>query len=239
MEGDMNLEWIRRTTAWDAGIGAVRGAFVAVGMVALVFAAGEGARFAAERGAAHPAAGVSDDAASQAFAEPLMQVPSVDRRVQTLANYLARRYRVAAEPIEELVHAAFAAGQLTQLDPLLILAVIAIESRFNPIAESDYGARGLMQVVPRFHLEKLALHGGTATLLEPHTNVLVGAQILDEYIERAGSLEAGLQLYNGAPEDPTRGYAQRVLAEHERLTQVLRAAIQRPKDTAGLANLRS
>jgi soluble lytic murein transglycosylase-like protein len=237
MEGEMSLEWIRRTTAWDVGIGALRGALVAVGMVALVFAAGEGARLAAGGGGTHPAARASEDVAARAFAEPQMEVPSVDRRFQTLASYLARRYRVAAEPIEELVHAAFAAGQLTQVDPLLILAVIAIESRFNPIAESDYGARGLMQVVPRFHLEKLVLHGGTATLLEPHTNVLVGAQILDEYIERAGSLEAGLQLYNGAIEDPTRAYSQRVLAERERLTQVLRTVTPRP-DSAALARWR-
>lgn len=235
----MSLEWIRGTTAWEAGIGAVRGALVAVGLVAFVFAADEGARLAAEDGRTHAAAAASEELVAQAFDVPSMEIPSVDRRFQTLANYLARRYRVAAEPIEELVHAAFAAGQLTQLDPLLILAVIAIESRFNPIAESDYGARGLMQVVPRFHLEKLALHGGTATVLEPHTNVLVGAQILDEYIERAGSLEAGLQLYNGALEDPTRAYAQRVLAERERLMQVLRETIQRPKDTAALANVRS
>jgi hypothetical protein len=237
MEGDMSLEWIRRTIAWDVGVGAVRGAFVAVGMVALVFAAGEGTRLVTNSGP-DLAADAADSTEIEAIATYSVEPPSVDRRFRTLANHLSRRYRVASEPVEELVHAAFAAGQLTQLDPLLILAVIAIESRFNPIAESDYGARGLMQVVPRFHLEKLALHGGTATVLEPHTNVLVGAQILDEYIERAGSLEAGLQLYNGALEDPTRAYAQRVLAERERLTQVLRSATQVPANAA-LANWRS
>lgn len=233
----MSLEWIRRTTAWDVGIGAVRGGLVAVGVVVLVFAAGEGARLANGRGADLPG-DAPDRTEMPALSVHSVETPLVDRRVQTLANYLARRYRVASEPVEELVHAAFAAGRLTRLDPLLILAVIAIESRFNPIAESDYGARGLMQVVPRFHLEKLALHGGTATLLEPHTNVLVGAQILDEYIERAGSLEAGLQLYNGALEDPARAYAQRVLAERERLTQVLRSAPPTPANAA-LANWRS
>ena len=147
-------------------------------------------------------------------------------------------HRVAPEPLEELVHAAFAAGRLTQLDPLLILAVIAVESRFNPIAESDYGARGLMQVVPRFHLEKLAGHGGEATLLEPHTNILVGTRILDEYIQRTGSLEAGLQLYAGAADDPARGYAQRVLAEQQRLVQVMRSLPSRP-EAAVLGNVRS
>jgi hypothetical protein len=64
------------------------------------------------------------------------------------------------------------------------------------------------------------------------TNILVGAQILNEYIERAGSLEAGLQVYAGAAEDPARGYAQRVLAEQQRLAQVLQSAPSRPRTIA-------
>jgi hypothetical protein len=71
-------------------------------------------------------------------------------------------------------------------------------------------------------------HGGEATLLEPHTNILVGAQILDEYVRRAGTLEAGLQLYAGAAEDPDKGYAQRVLLEQRRLRQVHDSVPVRP-----------
>lgn len=231
----------RAAAVLDAVQGAVRGALVAVGAIVLVFAAVEGARLLAGHGPGDRGA-VADGPDATAVHSP--RHPSqaatiqLDRRIQALASHLARRYRVAPEPIEELVHAAFAAGRLTQLDPLLILAVIAIESRFNPIAESDYGARGLMQVVPRFHLEKLAGHGGEATLLEPHTNILVGTRILDEYIQRAGSLEAGLQLYNGAPDDPARGYAQRVLAEQQRLIQVLQSMPSRP-DARALGDVRS
>lgn len=219
----------RWAAARDAIHGAVRGALVAVGLIVLAFVAIEGTRLIAEHGRGNRPS-VAD--ALEVVAVPPQQTAraesvQIDRRLRALTNHLARRYRVAAEPIEELVHAAFAAGRLTQLDPLLILAVIAVESRFNPIAESDYGARGLMQVVPRFHLEKLAGHGGEATLLEPHTNILVGTRILDEYIQRAGSLEAGLQLYNGAMDDPARAYAQRVLAEQQRLAQVLQSAPSR------------
>jgi hypothetical protein len=216
----------RAAAVLDAVQGAVRGALVAVGVIVLVFVAVEGSRLLTGNGPGNRltvADGPDATAVHSPQHPPQSATIQMDRRLQALANHLARRYRVAPEPIEELVHAAFAVGRLTQLDPLLILAVIAIESRFNPIAESDYGARGLMQVVPRFHLEKLAGHGGEATLLEPHTNILVGTRILDEYIQRAGSLEAGLQLYNGAPDDPARGYAQRVLAEQQRLIQVLQS----------------
>jgi soluble lytic murein transglycosylase-like protein len=112
----------------------------------------------------------------------------------------------------------------------LILAVISVESRFNPIAESNYGAKGLMQVVPKYHPEKFADQGGATAALDPRTNILVGTRILAEYIRRAGSLEAGLQLYAGASEDPMQGYAQKVIAERHRLRQKLPRSAQAGTD---------
>jgi soluble lytic murein transglycosylase-like protein len=151
------------------------------------------------------------------------------RRQHTLATYLARRYRVSAAATQDLVGAAFRAAELTNLDPLLILAVAAVESSFNPIAESAYGAKGLMQVVPRYHTERLAFHGGAETVLDPQTNIRVGAEILSDYIRRTGSLEAGLQMYAGATEDPDSQYVQKVLAEKRRLAE----AAKTPPPVAG------
>jgi soluble lytic murein transglycosylase-like protein len=231
----MNLICLRGYLAWEALVGALRGALVAVGTIVMVFAAVEGGRVATGHGAAK--SGAVADAAEAALGEPLQhsafpEAVQAEARRRALADYLGRRYRVAPEAVADLVAAAFAVGHATDVDPLLILAVISVESRFNPIAESEYGARGLMQVVPRFHLERLAHHGGEATLLEPHTNMLVGAQILDEYVRRTGSLEAGLQLYGGAAEDPDKGYAQRVLLEQRRLRQVLHSVPSRPGSLA-------
>jgi hypothetical protein len=147
---------------------------------------------------------------------------SSNPRYKALASFLARRYRVANEATVQLVEAAHDAGQLVGLDPLIILSVMAIESRLNPIAESVMGARGLMQVMPRQHQDKLAEHGGADAVLDPNTNILIGARILKDCIRRAGSLEAGLQLYAGALADLSNQYAIRVMAEKERLDHALR-----------------
>jgi soluble lytic murein transglycosylase-like protein len=205
---------------WQAVVGALQGALAAFGLLALLFLAVEGGRLLPAGGLPRGAvaygkaleAGPQLDAAASARTDPHHQL---------LASYLARRYRIATDATVDLVSEAYAVGRAVGLDPLLILAVISVESRFNPIAESDKGAKGLMQVIPKWHYEKLAEHGGEDAVLDPRTNMLVGAQILKEYIVRAGNLEAGLQMYNGAPDDPAQGYAQKVIAERQRLEQTL------------------
>jgi soluble lytic murein transglycosylase-like protein len=155
--------------------------------------------------------------------EPAAQA-TLDSVQQALVEHLARRYQIAAEPTGRIVETAYRAAQRMQLDPLLVLAVISVESRFNPIAESNMGARGLMQIIPKYHREKLAAHGGDEAVLDPESNILVGTQILREYVRRTGSLEAGLQYYNGASWDDSARYTQRVMAERQRLQVAARAA---------------
>jgi energy-converting hydrogenase Eha subunit A len=144
------------------------------------------------------------------------------QRYRALANYVSRRYRIAPDVTEVFVGAAHEAGREVGLDPLLILAVMAVESRFNPVAESLVGAKGQKHVVPRHHLDKLMKHGGEEAVLDPVTDIALGARILKEYIRRTGSLEAGLQFYNGALADPSSQYAQKVFAEKERLQEAVR-----------------
>ena len=141
-------------------------------------------------------------------------------RIDQLAAVVARRYKVADGAAAEVVRTAFREGGRHGLDPLLILAVIAVESRFNPFAASEQGALGLMQVVPRFHKDKLPGQGAPA-MLEPEANIVLGTRILKDSIRRGGSDEAGLQLYNGAFDDETRAYANRVLTERRRIEQSL------------------
>jgi len=154
-----------------------------------------------------------------------MTLPAAD--VRPTVEYLSRKYRVAAAAIEPLVLTAREAGEKTGLDPMLLVAVMAIESGFNPIAESQMGAQGLMQVIPRFHQDKLkhdAVPGND--LLDPSVNIHVGALVLKEYIRRTGSLEAGLQQYAGAVGDVDGGYAAKVLAEKQRIESAVRRSVQ-------------
>jgi soluble lytic murein transglycosylase-like protein len=157
-----------------------------------------------------------DDLSAANAPEPL------DATQQALAEHVSRRFFVAAAATERMVAAAYRAALEVGLDPLLVLAVISIESRFNPIAESGMGAKGLMQIIPKYHLDKLRAAGGEDAVFDPESNIHVGARILQEYVYRTGTLEAGLQFYNGAWRDNSAQYAHKVMAERSRLEQVLR-----------------
>lgn len=146
---------------------------------------------------------------------------AAEREQRMLAESIAKRFRVARDAVASVVAAAFRAGSEHRVDPLLVLAVVAVESRFNPFAESALGAVGLMQVLPKFHQDKLSEHGGDAALLDPVLNIEIGTRILREYLRRAGDLESGLQMYGGAVDEPSAQYAGRVLAERARLDQLI------------------
>jgi soluble lytic murein transglycosylase-like protein len=149
--------------------------------------------------------------------------------IERVAGAVARRYRIAEDATRALVGTAYSEGRRIGLDPLLIVAVIAVESRFNPIARSEGGALGLMQVIPRYHSAQFDA-GGAASVLEPRTNIELGARVLKDYIRRGGTEVAGLQLYNGAAGDPSNGYANKVLVERQRLLDALRRS--RPSNRA-------
>jgi soluble lytic murein transglycosylase-like protein len=146
---------------------------------------------------------------------------AAEREQRAAVEFIGKRYRVAQDAVAGFVSAAYRAGGEWKVDPLLILAVMAIESRYNPVAESNMGAKGLMQVIPKFHLEKLMDHGGEAALLDPQVNIQVGAQILREYLRRFGETETALQMYAGAFDEPSSSYAVKVLAERARLEQAV------------------
>lgn len=138
-----------------------------------------------------------------------------------VAYWLSKKYKVAPEPLSVLVAQAFEIGNKAKLDPTLILAIMAIESGFNPFAQSSVGAQGLMQVMTKIHHDKYEDFGGKLAAFDPVTNLRVGVKVLQECISRAGSIEGGLKYYVGAANlENDGGYASKVMAEHARLRAV-------------------
>ena len=169
----------------------------------------------AEPGSALAAELSEPDAIARATASDPREL---SRQQAAVAHWLSRRYRVAPEPVSRLVQEAWSVGHKAGLDPTLILAIMAIESSFNPFAQSAVGAQGLMQVMTKVHNDKYEAFGGNHAAFDPVTNLRVGVQVLKECIARAGGVEAGLRFYVGAanlPEDG--GYASKVLSEQNSL----------------------
>lgn len=168
-----------------------------------------------------PVASAAD--ASSAVVAVLTPEPDVlSPRMQGALDYVKRRYRVSADALQPVFEVAQLIGKERRIDPLLIVAVIGIESGFNPFAESAMGAQGLMQVIPRFHRDKVPSGAGDKPLLDPLINITVGVHVLQEAIRRSGGLVSGLQYYAGSADDPDEGYASKVLAEKERLENAAR-----------------
>ncbi len=149
------------------------------------------------------------------------ELSGLSRQQGAVALWLSRRYRVAPEPVARLVQESWRVGQRVGLEPTLLLAIIAIESGFNPFAQSPVGAQGLMQVMTRVHHDKYAAFGGRLAAFDPVSNLRVGVLVLKECIARAGGLEAGLRYYVGAANmEDDGGYSAKVMAEQRYLQQV-------------------
>ncbi|MFM7332023.1 MAG: lytic transglycosylase domain-containing protein [Brachymonas sp.] len=161
---------------------------------------------------------VEPDAIERATATHLKDLP---KQQAAVAFWLSKKYKVAPEPLGALVAEAYEIGSKTKIDPTLILAIMAVESSFNPFAQSPVGAQGLMQVMTKIHTDKYEGFGGNLAAFDPVTNLRVGVKVLQECIRRAGSIEGGLRQYVGATSDATEGgYTAKVLAEQARLRQV-------------------
>ncbi len=182
-------------------------------------------------GSAAPRTAMTDVTAATTR-EPLDDVPPLARATATdpseltkpqaaVATWISRRYKVAPEPIGRLVQEAWQAGREYGVEPTLILAIMAVESSFNPFAQSAVGAQGLMQVMTKIHDKKYQPFGGAHAAFDPVTNLRVGVEVLKECIARAGGVYDGLRHYVGAANLPSDGgYAGKVLGEHQNLKKI-------------------
>ena len=140
-----------------------------------------------------------------------------------VTHWLSRKYKVAPLALEKLVAEAWQLGQLSQLPPTLVLAVMAVESGFNPFARGTQGAMGLMQIEPVAHAETLRQFGGQLAAFDPLTNLRIGARLLQAHIKAAGSVEEGLRLYGRASGQANeQAYVERVMGEYRQMERIIR-----------------
>ncbi len=192
---------------------------------------------AAPRPAASPASALVASAAAEGRTDtrdtfsPLKLSPEQ----RNISRFVARRYRLNLDDVQRFVAHAFRAAGEFRLDPYLVLAVMSIESNFNPNARSSAGAQGLMQVLTRVHLDKFAPFGGARAALDPVANITVGSRILKEYLVREGSVEGALKSYVGAALLPHDfGYGNKVLSERARIAAAAREGATPPSTTASV-----
>lgn len=137
---------------------------------------------------------------------------------RAVADFFEKKYKLDRAKIEEYVSNTVLIAKEVNIDPVLLLAVISVESNFNPLTKSHAGAEGLMQVMTAIHQDKYALYGGANDAIKPEVNIRVGAYILKYLIATSGSLRNGLKYYVGAANaENDGGYADKVMAERNRL----------------------
>lgn len=114
-------------------------------------------------------------------------------------------------------HATYQA-QRHAIDPALILAVIRTESGFREKAKSNHGARGLMQVIPYWHRDKLKGRNP----LDAKVSIEVGTQVLSDCLKKHnGNRLKALSCYSGGG---GKKYYSKVLGHKQSLKNHLQQA---------------
>ncbi|NLP64899.1 lytic transglycosylase domain-containing protein [Paraburkholderia sacchari] len=122
-----------------------------------------------------------------------------------IASVVSERFHIGLPDALDISYAVLNAARRYTMSPLLLLAVIAVESSFDRFAVSVVGARGLMQVLPSQHRDRVLR---SSDLTDARTNVRIGSAILQDYIRASdGNLEDALYRYSGG----AKGYARRVV----------------------------
>jgi soluble lytic murein transglycosylase-like protein len=162
---------------------------------------------------------------------------SHDLRISQVERQLQRRMSGLDPALhEDLARVIIGEAERSRIDPLLVLAVIEIESGFDPLAVSLAGAEGLMQLQPatlQREAGELGMAGSDPR--DPVANVRAGVRYLRRCLDSYPAVDVALMAYNAGPNRlygwiqdggvpaQVTGYARQVKAIHRRLRQAFEA----------------
>jgi len=146
-----------------------------------------------------------------------------EEQINVLSNYISKKYGISEKKAKDIVKTSFSESENQNIDPILILSIIGIESKFNPNAKSRFGAIGLTQVIPKYHQSKISkLKNENLNLWSIKGNIKVGIQIIKEYIYLSEEdIQKALQRYNGSIFDPNKTYSKKVLHKMKSFLNVI------------------
>lgn len=144
------------------------------------------------------------------------------KTTRNLANYISTEYKVDLKLAEEIVLLSYKESVQLNLEPLLMLSLIGIESSYRITSRSFLGAIGLTQVLPQYHQAKIStLKASNLDIKSIAGNIKLGAMILKEYLEYSnGNMTNALQRYNGSLKDRSKTYSNKVYAKLNILEKV-------------------
>ena len=158
------------------------------------------------------------------ISDPVVSQTDLEKEFEKIrvAKWISRKYRVSNEAVRDIVEMSFSASEKFEVDPYVVIAVIAIESSFNPLAESGAGALGLMQVMPLIHRKKFEKYGGFEKSLDVKVNIYVGTEILKNFYLRYGNYQRALLAYVGVSQNSNSSYPKKVLRLRDRLKKLIK-----------------
>lgn len=165
-----------------------------------------------------------------ACVSPVLSASSLDRQSIRLANIIAEELPPNSSlALFDISRHIIRLSRDYQVDPLLVLAIIKVESDFKPRATSNVGAIGLMQLMPIVVREvgnevKVASRND---LFDPYKNILLGIHYFTYLREKyRNNLQNTLMAYNIGPsaldelivrqDEIPQGYYQKVMKFYER-----------------------
>ena len=114
-----------------------------------------------------------------------------------ILTFVVSHTSISENRIKELTPTIIAAATQNDLEPELIAAIIQVESSWYPKAESEAGACGLMQVIPKWHPKPDGSLYTCEELKDPKVGISAGSRALRYWLNRAkGDVELALCAYN-------------------------------------------